>query len=467
MSLVMAAFAPHPPIIVPEVGGAEARGAAATCRGMEELARQLVESRLEALFIISPHAPAGSQAVPLAGLESLKGSLARFGAPEVQVCLRTHGQLLQLLEEECGELEVPVQVIDEEAGFTWTLDHGVLVPWYYLERAGLQIPVVVAGLAPLEPRQFLALGRAVARAAARSDRRVGLLASGDLSHRLTRDAPAGYSPRGEEFDRGIVEALREWNPESILAMDRNLVEAAGECGWRSLLVLAGACARTEARSRVISYEGPFGVGYLVAAVVPGPGDAAEEARNRNPGQAGTGSDAPREHGFLYLRLARQALETYARSGREPEPPRPLARELESRAGCFVSLKMGDSLRGCMGTISPTRENLAREIIANAVSAGFRDPRFPPLEADEIPRLHVSVDVLGEMEPVAGLQGLDPVRYGLLVRSGSKSGVLLPDLEGVDTPEKQLQIARRKAGIEPDQPQEIFRFRVERFAESRE
>ncbi len=467
LSLVMAAVAPHPPIIVPEVGGPEVKGAAATCRGLEKLARQMEQARLEALVIISPHAPVGGQALLLAGRESLQGNLARFGASQVQARLETHGQLLQLLEEECGELGVPVQVVDEASGVTWTLDHGILVPWYYLERAGVRVPVVVAGLAPWPPQQFVTLGQAVARAAARSHQRIGLLASGDLSHRLTCDAPAGYSPRGADFDRKMVQAFREWNPQEIIQLDRDLAEAAGECGWRPLLVLAGACAHIAAHSHVLSYEAPFGVGYLVAAVVPRFGEQEKEARDPDREEAKWDSQESREQGLVFLRLARQTLETYAQSGREPEPPGPLPRELETRTGCFVSLKKEGQLRGCMGTITATRENLAREIMANAVAAGFRDPRFPPLDPSELSRVQVSVDVLGEMEPVSGRQELDPRHYGLLVRSGSRSGVLLPDLEGVDTPEQQLLIARRKAGIDPDDPQELFRFRVERFAEAQD
>ncbi|MDI6874622.1 AmmeMemoRadiSam system protein A [Candidatus Solincola sp.] len=165
----------------------------------------------------------------------------------------------------------------------------------------------------------------------------------------------------------------------------------------------------------------------------------------------------------HVSLARAAIEKWVRERKilDPGPRERLPEELRERAGAFVSLKKGGELRGCIGTFQPTRDNLAEEIVSNAISAATRDPRFPPVSPDELPDLDISVDVLSEPEPVEDISQLDPRRYGVIVQSGGRLGLLLPDLEGVDTVEEQLDIARRKAGIGGHEPIHIYRFTVRR------
>jgi AmmeMemoRadiSam system protein A len=161
-------------------------------------------------------------------------------------------------------------------------------------------------------------------------------------------------------------------------------------------------------------------------------------------------------------LARQTVETYIRQGKVIKPGNDLPEEMfAKKAGVFVSVHKNGELRGCIGTINPVYENVASEIIHNAISAGTRDPRFEPIGEDELGALEYSVDVLNPPEPVESIEELDPKRYGVIVRRGYRSGLLLPDLEGVDTPRQQLSIALQKAGISPDEPYTIERFTVER------
>lgn len=164
---------------------------------------------------------------------------------------------------------------------------------------------------------------------------------------------------------------------------------------------------------------------------------------------------------LPVRLARQSLEHYLRTGKVLQVPDPLPPELAGRAGAFVSIKKHGNLRGCIGTIAPTRANLAEEIIYNALAAGLEDPRFPPVTVEELPDLTYSVDVLNEPEP-ATMADLDPRVYGVIVSCGRRRGLLLPDLEGIDTPQEQVAIACQKAGIKPDEPYCLERFTVTRY-----
>ena len=165
-------------------------------------------------------------------------------------------------------------------------------------------------------------------------------------------------------------------------------------------------------------------------------------------------------GDPFVSLARKSVNTYVRTGRIMPVPAELNDELKKRAGVFVSIHEFDELRGCIGTISAARRNIAEEIIHNAVSACSRDPRFSPVEEKELPYLQISVDVLGEAEPVSSLSEMDVKRYGIIVTKDSRRGLLLPDLDGVDTPQDQYRIACRKAGIDPDEEDvEIERFEV--------
>ncbi len=163
-----------------------------------------------------------------------------------------------------------------------------------------------------------------------------------------------------------------------------------------------------------------------------------------------------------VRLAREAVENYVLKGQTISPPEELTPEMKEQAGVFVSIKKKGQLRGCIGTYMPSTENVATEIIQNAISAATRDPRFLPVEPSELDDLEYSVDILTRPERVTDLSELDPKRYGIIVVSGERRGLLLPDLEGVNTVDEQIGIASMKAGISMDEEKEIYRFEVKRY-----
>lgn len=163
-----------------------------------------------------------------------------------------------------------------------------------------------------------------------------------------------------------------------------------------------------------------------------------------------------------VKLAKDAVEKYILEGKTIRLPHDLTPEMKEKAGVFVSIKKNRALRGCIGTYLPTRENVASEIIQNAISAATQDPRFLPVDSTELNELKYSVDVLSEPEKVAGTKDLAPKRYGIIVKSGNRRGLLLPDLEGVNTVEEQIRIASMKAGIAPQEVIELYRFEVKRY-----
>ena len=276
-----------------------------------------------------------------------------------------------------------------------------------------------------------------------------MIASGDLSHRLKSESPAGFDPTAYIFDDEVVDALRSNAPERIVNIDPDLRRLAGECGYRSMLIALGATRKLPRACEVLSYEAPFGVGYLVAQLTNKMG----------------GSDFGFGMAETLPSLAREAVETFIRSGTliTPETSKGFP---AARAACFVSLKTLDGqLRGCIGTVEPVKDTLSEEVVANAINAATRDPRFLPVTPDELANLRYSVDVLSAPEP-AELEDLDPAVYGVIVedQTGALRGLLLPDLPGIETVGDQVGIAARKAGIPAGTPVRLSRFRVDRFGE---
>lgn len=163
-----------------------------------------------------------------------------------------------------------------------------------------------------------------------------------------------------------------------------------------------------------------------------------------------------------VKLAKETVEKYIREGVIKSPPVVLTDEMKEKTGVFVSLKKKGKLRGCIGTFTPSTGNVAEEIIQNAISASTRDPRFPPVSEEELNEIEYSVDVLSEPERVNSPEELDPKKYGVIVKKDWRKGLLLPDLEGVDTVEEQISIAKQKAGIGPEEDIELWRFQVKRY-----
>lgn len=465
MPLVFCGICPHPPIVVPEVGRIEAAKVEATQQALLELGRRVKGSGAETVVIISPHASIFQDVIGINAMPLLKGDLGNFRAGNVKFELENDPLLVGEIKRLAADLGLMVVELtgemEEQYDISLHLDHGVTVPLYFLQKAGVELPLVHVSMAVAPPQRLYLFGLAVRRAAESLGRKIALLASGDLSHCLTPDAPGGYQPQGEEFDREIARLLAVPDVEGLLKMEESLVNQAGECGYRSIIMMLGALDGYDVKAEVLSYEGPFGVGYLVAAYEP-VGQNPERSLFAKLQSEHQEKTARHRAGESYLvKVARETLEGYVEGIPLPDISG-LPEEFRKQAGVFVSLKKHGNLRGCIGTIEPTQSNIVEEVIANAISAGTRDPRFQPLRKEELNDLEISVDVLQPTEPVVGLNELDPKKYGVVVRAGRRSGLLLPNLEGIDTADEQVVIARQKAGIGPDEPVQLERFEVVRY-----
>ncbi len=436
--LVFTGIAPHPPIMVPEVGREAIAEVKRSIDAMAEFTRRVIDSGAETVVLISPHAPLEADTFVAYEGPTLHGDFARFRASETEFTVGVDETLLYSIKNKAG---------DAGYGMTWLrnvdLDHGTSVPLYFLLKNGWHGNVVALGYSFLSNEDHLQFGACIKEAIDEVGRRVAFVASGDLSHRLKLDAPAGYNPKAHVFDEEVVAAIRASKLQQIELIDNDLRKVAGECGFRSMLVAIGTTKELKPKCEVLNYEAPFGVGYLVAQLA-----ADNDVLSELP------------------TLARRAVEGSVMSGQHLEPPSRPYGLLASRAPCFVSIKTKDGeLRGCIGTIEATKDTLAEEIVANAIAAARSDPRFEPVTYDELQNLQFSVDVLLPSEPTK-LEDLDPQIYGVIVEdeTGKRRGLLLPDIRGIKSAEEQVRIATRKAGIGRDEPVKLSRFKVLRFRE---
>lgn len=269
--LSIVGIAPHPPIIIPEIGRGQLRAAANTVDGVKQLSSRIREKQPELVIIITPHGQVVRNGPAVLAGSKLRGDFGQFGFSALQVEMETDRELVDLLIEETADLPVkPVLLADRDqrprSGMT--LDHGAMVPLYYLQEAGISVPGMHITVSFDPYGDLYRFGQALRKAVDKRGVSTAVIASGDLSHRLIPGAPAGYSPRGKEFDQLLVTLISEGRVEDILNMDQSLVEEAGECGLRPIIIALGLLEESGFNPEILSYEGPFGVGYLVAALYP-------------------------------------------------------------------------------------------------------------------------------------------------------------------------------------------------------
>ncbi|MDR2783639.1 MAG: AmmeMemoRadiSam system protein A [Treponema sp.] len=445
---------PHPPLIVPGVGKGDE--IPATRDAYIRVVEEVIGENPETVIIISPHGVCYADYFHISPGPSATGDFGAFHAPNIRFFVRYDEALASRIGETAEKAGVHAGKLGErDAG----LDHGVMVPLYFLQSPRI-IRVGLSGLPLIDHYRF---GMCIREAADALGRDVVLLASGDMSHKLKTDGPYGFAKEGVEHDAFVKECIERSDFKSLLAVDPALRERAAECGFRSLVILAGYMDALQTRSRVLSYECPFGVGYLTAAFS---GDnAAPSLLPALLDERKARLARKRDTNDPYVRLAINAIECFVKTGKIMAPPAPSkgipAEMLEKRAGVFVSVKKDGALRGCIGTIAPVRKNIALEIIENGVSAVSRDPRFPPVEEEELESLTYSVDILSPPESINDPGALDVVKYGVIVNCGNRRGLLLPNLDGVESVEDQISIALRKGGIQPYEPYTLERFEVTR------
>jgi MEMO1 family protein len=324
----------------------------------------------------------------------------------------------------------------EEDRLAHLQEHSIEVQLPFIQYFKPDIKFVPIVLSHTNAAVYRNIGMAIAKAIKDTGKEVVIVASGDMNH---------YEPQKitHTKDRRAIESILKLEAGELLERVRDF--KISMCGYGTAACLIYAAKEFgPVKTELVKYQTSGDITHDYNAVV---------------GYAGILFKGLKES--PQVRLARETVESYVTRGEIPQPKN-IPPEMKSKAGVFVSLHKGDELRGCIGTIEPDEPNIAQEIIRNAIQSATQDPRFYPVKPEELPELVYSVDVLTEPEPIASEKDLNPKKYGAIVEAGWRRGLLLPDLEGVDTVERQLEICRMKAGIGMEEPVKLYRFEVKRY-----
>lgn len=473
MSVIASFMVPHPPMIVPSVGRGSEKQVLETTRAYEQVADEIASLSPETIIFTSPHATLYADYFHISPGTKAKGSFSYFRAPDVKFSETYDEELVDKISEIAYHEGFPAGTMGEQEK---DLDHGTMVPLWFIRNKYKEGKIIRIGLSGHPLTDHYKFGTMIARAVNALDRKVVLVASGDLSHKLQDYGPYGFAPEGPKYDERIMDVMGRGAFGELFDFDEAFCDKAAECGHRSFVIMAGAWDGKNVEAKALSHQDVTGVGYGICTFYPKADEAVVPERQflklylsekeRVLAEKRASSDA-------YVRLARLSLESYIRNGKKlhvkdaleelrkdgTEVPEALE---NTRAGAFVSIHKQGMLRGCIGTIAPTASSLAQEIINNAISASTRDPRFDPILEPELSWLEINVDVLGEAEPIDSKEQLDVKRYGVIVSTrDGRRGLLLPDLDGVDTVDEQVSIAMRKGGIQAHEKYSLQRFEVVR------
>ncbi|MCR5624300.1 MAG: AmmeMemoRadiSam system protein A [Lachnospiraceae bacterium] len=473
MSIIASYMVPHPPMIVPQIGRGSEERVRKTIDAYNQVADEIAGIKPDTIIISSPHSIMYADYFHISPGKSAFGNFSGFGVPEVKFHETYDWELVERICLLANESGLAAGTLGERDA---SLDHGTMVPLYFIRQKYNDFNIIRIGLSGQSLYKHYELGKLIKQAISDLDRRAVYVASGDLSHKLQDYGPYGYAPEGPTYDERIMKVCSSGEFDKLFDFDEEFCDKAAECGHRSFVMMAGALDGNRVIAKELSHEDVTGVGYGICTFsveTDSAGapvyDPEREFLRKHLNQKKSELTERYKDSDEYVRLALKSLESYILNHRKLSVSEGVSgfsdeaktELLNKQAGAFVSIHEHGRLRGCIGTILPTCENVAQEIINNAISASTRDPRFEPIESDELPFLEVNVDVLGEPEPIDSMDELDPKRYGVIVSKGRRRGLLLPDLDGVDTVEQQVSIARQKAGIDEFEDVSLERFEVVR------
>lgn len=484
MSIVASYLLPHAPVFIESIGGDQTKHVIKTIEAYREVAKQISEIKPEIILMISPHGPIFTDAICIYDFEQYNGDLKAFGEFTLEYKVKKSKafieKLMMLNAKEEGYFYPLNATQFRKFQFEPKLDHGITVPLHFILEAleAQTFECVAMSYGDLSYTTLMRHGALLSKIAEIINKRVVLIASGDMSHALKSDGPYRLHTDGPWFDKIMCDSIKQNQIYDVFLEDEQKIANAAECGLRSFAILAGSLNSHDVHSSLLGYEGPFGVGYLIASFIPmQPSQVDHIAMIETTIKNKAAEQKSKAH--LFVKIAWETIEAYVLTGKSPKvvwegntihindkailiDDEKYGELLSSQRGVFVSIKKNSMLRGCIGTIAPSKENVLKEIISNAISACANDYRFDPIDVNELMDLCVNVDVLSELEQVENTEELDAKQFGIVVYCGMKQGVLLPDLSGVDRVEEQLKIATNKAGFHVDEIEKIDRFTVERF-----
>ena len=452
-----AVMVPHPPILLPRIGKGEEKKIAEIDQAYRKAAKVIEDSHPDTVIIVSPHAPSYYDYIQISSGKTAEGDLSQFGDEDDRFHVEYDQPLIAEICRLADEEQLPAGILGRQTG---DLDHGTMIPLYYLKGLKPDTKFIRIGTGGVSQKMHYELGKLIQKAAIRLGRSIAVIGSGDLSHCQKAGTHYGFKECGPKYDAKIMDVMSKGDFGQLLSMTDQEAEKAMVCGQKPFCLMAGVLDGYHPESKGLAHSAEFGVGY---------GICTYENLKEDPSRNFLKQQEEKDHeAYLkktaaeddYVALARSTIETVVAgkplSGRSVLLSDEL---LNSRAGAFVSIHEHGQLRGCIGTTAPVQTSLAQEIVQNAQSAALRDPRFPAIQPYELEDLEIKVDVLKEPEPIESSDQLDVRKYGVIVSKNGRRGLLLPDLEGVDTVQKQISIAKQKAGIPEHEDVHLERFEV--------
>lgn len=465
MSIVNSYIVPHPPISIPEIAHGREKEVKATVDAYNQFGESIANDNPDTIIIVTSHSVMYADYFHISPGNRAHGDMSKFDTPDLTFDVKYDKELAQTISAVCITSDINAGGLGEKDP---TLDHGTMIPLYYINKYLEDYKIIRVSLSNLSPYVHYKFGKCIAEACESLHRRAVIVASGDLSHCLKTDGPYGYRHEGPIFDETVTDIMKSADFIDFMTFSPTFVENSLQCGLNCFNILAGALDGRDVKTNFMSYEGTLGVGYAFCNYIPDNShinpDRQFDRRLENKIQIQLNRRKNNEN--PYVKLARTTLEKYVTTKKylTLTDLNDIITEdmLSNNSAVFVTIKKDGIVRGCIGTITPTTGCVAHEIITNTINAGINDPRFTPITVDELPFLSYSVDVLHDPEPIDSLEDLDVEKYGVIVNTDKKRGLLLPNLETVTSPKQQLEIALKKAGIKKDEAYEMQRFEVVRY-----
>ena len=459
MSIVATFMLPHPPIVIPKIGKGDMKVVQKTVDAYEQAAEKIGQIQPETIVIISPHHTLYADYFQISPGRKGKGNLAQFNVPQVSVTAKYDEDFVEKLSHIADAHNIPAGV---KGAVSKTIDYGAVIPLTYVNKYWKNYKLVHMGVSGLPLVSHYELGKCIKETAESLGTKTVVIASGDLSHRLKPDGPNGYRKEGAEYDATVMSIMKDARFDELMDFDEGYRSLAGECGHRSFTVMAGTLDKMDVTTECLSYEGVTGVGYGICVFEPGEANDERDMKEKYLKKDIERVSAVKEKEDEYVKLARKAVEELVLNDKKYEITEDLPDEMVNRkAGVFITIKTGKQLRGCVGTLTPDKESIAEEIIQNAMNSAGNDPRYAHIEKDELDRMEITVDVIGEFEEIFTDDMLDVHKYGVCISKGRKKGFLLPNQTGLETTEQQVNIAKQSAGLRPRDKAKMERFEVVR------
>lgn len=460
---------PHPPLIIPSIGKGKEFEIQKTVDACNKIAKEIQELKPETIIVVTPHGTKFSDTVCVSNEEKIKGDFRRFKDSRTTIETHIDREFNYKLNDICSYDNISVVMSDtnllKRYNRSYALDYGTMVPLYFINQVYKNYKLVHITYNNLSDIQLYKLGMAIKQTAKNLDRKTVFIASGNLSKRLKEESEHRYLKEAVDFDTEMIYSLQNGDVESIFNMDKyNLSKIIG-CGLKSIFIMLGVMDSEMINGELLSYESAFNSAYSVMEFnnvqkTESRLDSLISKRQENINKLNkkTTSSNP------YVKLARESLNHYYTTNHLMAVSENIPSELrKNQGGVFVSLKKSGELRGCVGTVLPQTDSIAQEIIRNTVEAATNDAKFPRLTLDELAEIDICVDVLDRPHK-ATKKTLNPKKYGILITQGHKRGIVLPNINGVNTPLSQIKLACEKANINMKEKYEIEKFEVTRYIE---